>query len=87
MTSSRRGLKRGGTGPESGGFAGLRFTAWLYTNQEVANVIIGIVGSSLGFWIAGQMGLGASSEIGAYAIAVAGAAVLIGLLKVLGVLK
>jgi uncharacterized membrane protein YeaQ/YmgE (transglycosylase-associated protein family) len=52
----------------------------------VGNIIIGIVGSSLGFWIAGMMGIGAGGAIGAYLIAVAGAAVLIGLLKMVGVL-
>ena len=37
--------------------------------------------------IAGALGLAASGSVGAYLIAVAGAAVLIGLLKMLGVMK
>ena len=53
----------------------------------IGNVVIGIVGSSLGFWIAGMLGIGAGNTIGAYLIAVAGAAVLIGILKAVGVLK
>ena len=53
----------------------------------IGNVIIGIIGSSLGFWLAGVLGIGAGGTIGAYLIAVLGAAVLIGLLKAIGVLK
>ena len=53
----------------------------------IGNVIVGIIGSSLGFWLAGVLGIGAGSTIGAYLIAVLGAAVLIGLLKAIGILK
>jgi uncharacterized membrane protein YeaQ/YmgE (transglycosylase-associated protein family) len=52
----------------------------------VGNVIVGIVGSALGFWLAGLLGIAAGSAIGGYIIAVIGAAVLIGLLKAIGVL-
>ena len=53
----------------------------------LGNIVIGIIGSALGFWLAGALGLGATSKLGGYLVAVAGAAVLIGLLKALGVLK
>jgi uncharacterized membrane protein YeaQ/YmgE (transglycosylase-associated protein family) len=53
----------------------------------VANIIVGIVGSSLGFWLAGLLGIGAGNAVVGYLIAIAGAAVLIGLLKAVGVLK
>jgi uncharacterized membrane protein YeaQ/YmgE (transglycosylase-associated protein family) len=53
----------------------------------IGNVIIGIIGSSLGFWLAGVIGIGPTNTIGAYLVAVLGAAVLIGLLKAVGVLK
>lgn len=53
----------------------------------IGNVIVGIVGSALGFWLAGLLGAAAGGAIGAYIIAVIGAAVLIGILKALGVLK
>jgi uncharacterized membrane protein YeaQ/YmgE (transglycosylase-associated protein family) len=53
----------------------------------IANVIVGIVGSSVGFWLAGVLGIGAGSTMGAYLIAILGAVVLIGLLKALGVFK
>jgi uncharacterized membrane protein YeaQ/YmgE (transglycosylase-associated protein family) len=53
----------------------------------VANVVVGVVGSLLGFWLAGLLGIGAGSALMSYVIAVLGAAVLIGLLKAVGVLK
>jgi uncharacterized membrane protein YeaQ/YmgE (transglycosylase-associated protein family) len=53
----------------------------------IGNVIIGIVGSSLGFWLAGRLGLWASGPIMGWVIAVAGAALLVMLLKMLGVFK
>ena len=53
----------------------------------IANVVVGIIGSSLGFWLAGFLGLSASGPIISWAVAVVGAAVLIALLKVLGIFK
>ena len=53
----------------------------------IANIIVGIVGSSLGFWLAGTMGLIATGPIMGWVIAVAGAAILIVLLKAIGVFK
>jgi uncharacterized membrane protein YeaQ/YmgE (transglycosylase-associated protein family) len=53
----------------------------------LGNVIVGIVGSSLGFWVAGLLGIGAGSTVGAYIIAVLGAALLIGILKAVGVMR
>ena len=53
----------------------------------VANVAVGIVGSLLGFWLAGLLGIGSGSALMSYVIAVIGAVVLIGLLKAVGVLK
>jgi uncharacterized membrane protein YeaQ/YmgE (transglycosylase-associated protein family) len=51
----------------------------------IANVLVGIVGSALGFWIAGAMGIAASGDILRFVIAVAGAALLIFLLRAVGV--
>jgi len=53
----------------------------------LANVIVGIVGSSLGFWLAGLLGLAAYGPITSWVVAVLGAVVLIFLLKALGVFK
>ena len=52
----------------------------------VANVVIGIVGSALGFWIAGILGLSSGSNLASWLISVAGAAILIAILKSLKVM-
>ncbi|HWL61698.1 MAG TPA: GlsB/YeaQ/YmgE family stress response membrane protein [Steroidobacteraceae bacterium] len=51
----------------------------------VANILVGIVGSALGFWIAGALGVAASGGIVRFLIALAGAVLLIFLLRILGV--
>jgi uncharacterized membrane protein YeaQ/YmgE (transglycosylase-associated protein family) len=53
----------------------------------IANILVGIVGSSLGFWIAGLMGLSAGGPIMGWVFAVVGAALLIYILKAVGVFK
>jgi uncharacterized membrane protein YeaQ/YmgE (transglycosylase-associated protein family) len=53
----------------------------------LANVVVGIIGSSLGFWLAGALGLAAYGAIARWAVAVAGAAILIWILKMLGIFK
>ena len=73
-----------------GGVIGWLASMIMKTNAQmglIANVLVGIVGSSIGFWLAGALGIGAGNAIGAYLIAILGAAVLIGLLKALGVFK
>ena len=71
-----------------GGIVGWLGSIVMKTNAQmgmIANVIVGIIGSSLGFWIAGLLGLTATGPIMGWVVAVAGAAVLIGLLKALKV--
>jgi uncharacterized membrane protein YeaQ/YmgE (transglycosylase-associated protein family) len=53
----------------------------------IANIVVGIVGSFLGFWLAGAMGLAATGGIARWLVAVAGAAVLIAILKALKIFK
>jgi uncharacterized membrane protein YeaQ/YmgE (transglycosylase-associated protein family) len=53
----------------------------------IANIIVGIVGSSIGFWLAGVLGLSTGGPIVGWLIAIAGAAILILLLKAVGVFK
>jgi uncharacterized membrane protein YeaQ/YmgE (transglycosylase-associated protein family) len=53
----------------------------------LANVIVGIIGSSLGFWIAGVLGLAAYGAIAQWIVGIAGAAILIWILKALGLFK
>ena len=73
-----------------GGIVGWLASIFMKTNAQmgiIANVVVGIVGSSLGFWLAGLLGLAAYGAIAQWAVAVAGAAVLIFLLKAVGIFK
>jgi uncharacterized membrane protein YeaQ/YmgE (transglycosylase-associated protein family) len=73
-----------------GGVIGWLASLLMKTDKQmgiIANVIVGIVGSSLGFWLAGLLGLAAYGAIAQWAVAVVGAAILIYILKALGVFK
>jgi len=73
-----------------GGIVGWLASMVMKTDKQmgiIANVIVGIVGSSLGFWLAAVLGFAAYGMIAQWAVAVAGAAVLIFLLKKLGIFK
>jgi uncharacterized membrane protein YeaQ/YmgE (transglycosylase-associated protein family) len=73
-----------------GGVVGWLASMVMKTNAQmgtIANVVVGIVGSMLGFWIAGALGLGASGAIARWLVSVGGAAVLIAVLKALNIFK
>jgi uncharacterized membrane protein YeaQ/YmgE (transglycosylase-associated protein family) len=73
-----------------GGIIGWLASMVMKTSAQMgilANVIVGIIGSSLGFWLAGLLGLAAYGAIARWIVAVAGAAVLIYVLKLLGIFK
>lgn len=73
-----------------GGLVGWLASLVMKTDAQMGllgNVVVGIIGSSLGFWLAGTLGIAASGPIMAWVVAVIGAAVLIVLLKAVGVLK
>jgi uncharacterized membrane protein YeaQ/YmgE (transglycosylase-associated protein family) len=73
-----------------GGIIGWLASIVMKTDSQmgpIGNIIVGIVGSLLGFWLAGVLGIGAGNAIVAYIIAIVGAALLIGILKAVGVLK
>ena len=73
-----------------GGIIGWLASILMKTDKQmgiIANVIVGIVGSILGFWIAGFLGLAAYGAIARWVVAVVGAALLIYILKALGVFK
>jgi uncharacterized membrane protein YeaQ/YmgE (transglycosylase-associated protein family) len=53
----------------------------------IANIIVGIVGSFLGFWVAGLLGIGAGNQIVHWLIALGGAVLLIVILKALKIFK
>ena len=73
-----------------GGIVGWLASIVMKTNAQmglITNVIVGIVGSSLGFWLAGVLGLAAYGAVAQWIVAVLGAAILIVILKALGIFK
>ncbi|MGE5162383.1 MAG: GlsB/YeaQ/YmgE family stress response membrane protein [Betaproteobacteria bacterium] len=73
-----------------GGIVGWLASIVMKTNAQmglIANVLVGIVGSSLGFWIAGLLGLEPSGGILRFVVAIAGAALLIFILGKLGIFR
>jgi uncharacterized membrane protein YeaQ/YmgE (transglycosylase-associated protein family) len=73
-----------------GGIVGWLASILMKTDKQmgiVANVIVGIVGSALGFWLAGLIGLATYGSIARWVVAVVGAALLIWILKALGIFK
>ena len=72
------------------GIVGWLASIVMKTNAQmgvIANVLVGIVGGSLGFWLAGTLGLASSGPIVSWVVAVVGAALLIFILKAVGVFK
>ncbi len=72
-----------------GGVIGWLGSIVMKTNAQmgiIANVIVGIIGAGLGGWLAVQLGIG-GPPVMSWVMAVVGAAVLIALLKVLGIFK
>ena len=73
-----------------GGVVGWLASIAMKTNAQMgllANVVVGIVGSMLGFWLAGLLGLAAYGGIARLLVAVGGAVVLIAVLKALKIFK
>ena len=53
----------------------------------IANVLVGVVGSGLGAWIAGLLGIAPVGGILSFAVSLGGAVLLIALLSQIGVFK
>ena len=73
-----------------GGIVGWLASIVMKTNAQmglIANVIVGIVGSLLGAWLAGVLGVPTTSAVVGYIISIAGAVILIAILKALGFFK
>jgi uncharacterized membrane protein YeaQ/YmgE (transglycosylase-associated protein family) len=73
-----------------GGVVGWLASIIMKTNGQmgiIANVLVGIVGSALGFWIAGALGLAPTGGIVRFLVAIGGAALLILILQALGVFR
>jgi uncharacterized membrane protein YeaQ/YmgE (transglycosylase-associated protein family) len=73
-----------------GGIIGWLASILMKTNAQmgwIANVLVGIIGSALGFWLAGMLGIAPAEGILRYAVAIGGAVLLIVILRAVGVLK
>jgi uncharacterized membrane protein YeaQ/YmgE (transglycosylase-associated protein family) len=72
-----------------GGVIGWLASLVMKTNAQmgiIANVIVGVIGSALGHWVAGLIGI-AASGIGSWLVSLAGAVLLILLLQKIGLFK
>jgi uncharacterized membrane protein YeaQ/YmgE (transglycosylase-associated protein family) len=73
-----------------GGIVGWLASIVMKTNAQmgmIANVLVGVVGSVLGSWLAGLLAIPTTSAVVGYIISIAGAVILIGILKGLGFFK
>jgi uncharacterized membrane protein YeaQ/YmgE (transglycosylase-associated protein family) len=73
-----------------GGIVGWLASILMKTNAQmgwVANVLVGIIGSLLGFWLAGVLGIAPADGVLRFLVAVVGAVLLIAILRALGVFK
>jgi uncharacterized membrane protein YeaQ/YmgE (transglycosylase-associated protein family) len=73
-----------------GGIVGWLASVLMKTNRQMgvlADIVVGIVGSSLGAWVFSLLGLAAYGELGALIVDVVGAALLIAILKGLKVYR
>jgi uncharacterized membrane protein YeaQ/YmgE (transglycosylase-associated protein family) len=73
-----------------GGIVGWLASIVMKTNAQmglIANVLVGIVGSFLGFWAAGALGIAPTDGILRFIVALVGALALIFILRALGIFK
>ena len=72
-----------------GGIIGWLASIVMKTNAQmglIANIVVGVVGAGIGGWLAGALHVGGGAVVG-WIFAIAGAAILIAILKALGVFK
>ena len=73
-----------------GGIVGWLASKIMKTDAQmgiIANVLVGVVGSVLGFWIAGAVGLAPSGSIMRFVVGLLGAVLLIFILRKLGMFR
>jgi len=73
-----------------GGIIGWLASIIMKTNAQMgilANVIVGIIGAFLGFWIAGLLGVAPTDNVVRWIVALVGAIILIFILKLLKIFK
>ncbi|HSP90734.1 MAG TPA: GlsB/YeaQ/YmgE family stress response membrane protein [Vicinamibacterales bacterium] len=73
-----------------GGIIGWIASIVMKTNAQMgilANILVGVVGSLIGSWLAGVLGVPPSSALVGYLFSIVGAVILIAILKALGFFK
>jgi len=73
-----------------GGVVGWIASLIMKTNAQMgilANIIVGIIGSALGHWLAGAIGLATYGAIASGIVSVLGAVILIAILKGVGLFR
>ena len=73
-----------------GGIVGWLASIVMKTNAQmgiIANVLVGVVGSLLGYWVAGLLGIAPTGGILRFVVALLGAVALIFILRALGLFK
>lgn len=73
-----------------GGITGWLASLVMKTNAQmgiVANVIVGIVGAGIGGWLSGALGIATGGGVMSWIVAVGGAAILLAVLRALGLFK
>jgi uncharacterized membrane protein YeaQ/YmgE (transglycosylase-associated protein family) len=73
-----------------GGIVGWLASIVMKTNAQmgmIANVLVGIVGSFLGAWVAGMAGIAPSGGLLRFVVSLLGAVALIFILRALGIFK
>ena len=73
-----------------GGIIGWLASMVMKTNAQmglIANIVVGIVGSVLGHWLAGAVGIAAYGTLGGFIISLVGAVILIAILRAAGLFR
>ena len=73
-----------------GGIVGWLASMVMKTDAQIgwiANVLVGVEGSMLGFWIAGALGMAPAGGIMRFVISIVGAVLLIFILRKLGIFR
>lgn len=73
-----------------GGIIGWLASILMKTNAQmglIANIGVGVVGSLIGHWGAGALGIAAAGTLASWIISLVGAVVLIAILRAIGVFK
>ena len=73
-----------------GGIVGWLASKIMKTDAQmgvIANVLVGVVGSLLGYWIAGALGLAPTGGIMRFIVGLIGAVLLIWILRAIGLFK